>query len=108
MSSEGGGQRVDFDLWRFADHEGYEQNWAISKGGTGSIYFILYSLEAMSTVNLPHPQKGRRGRGSVAIIEDYRIPVHLHLTSESCHGSPTVVYNLHMIFNNLFLPVIIC
>lgn len=34
MSSEGGGQRVDFDLWRFADHEGYEQNWAISKGGT--------------------------------------------------------------------------
>ena len=42
MSSEGGGQRVDFDLWRFADHEGYEQNWAISKGGTGSIYFILY------------------------------------------------------------------
>lgn len=41
VSSDGGGQRVDFDLWRFADHEGYEQNWAISKGGTGSIYFIL-------------------------------------------------------------------
>lgn len=78
------------------------------RGVLGRYILSFIPLEAMSTVNLPHPQKGRRGRGSVAIIEDYRIPVHLHLTSESCHGSPTVVYNLHMIFNNLFLPVIIC
>ena len=53
------------------------------------------------------------GGGSVAIIVkgpwlDYRIPVHFHLTSESCHHSPTVVYNLHAIFIYLFLPIIIC
>ena len=28
---------MGFDLWRFADHDGYEQNWAISKGSTAEM-----------------------------------------------------------------------
>ena len=63
MSSEGGGQRVGFDLWRFADHEGHEQNWAFSKGGTGWIYFILFYFRGHVNCQFTSSAEGWEGAG---------------------------------------------
>ena len=68
MSSEGGGQCVGLIFGDSLIMRAMSKTGLFLRGVLGRYILSFFTLEAMSTVNLPQPQKGGRGRESVTII----------------------------------------